>query len=463
MRSVEANSSIFSSLRIPQWIPRGSVSRWAGVLASFGVIALFGLLWWIEYQPQPRLLMGDEARYWEVGTGRNVYDSFEGRSDLLWPPLYAHFVGVTSFGGAARAGTQAVQGLLLFVVAFLCRSLWREWIGTIRGGWILFFLILLYPVLPAFSMYLWPEVLHLALLLVIGWLLAKKSQHFGLLLLLGVTLGVALLTKSLLGPFVPFLMLPLMAYGSVRQRVRRVVLVLVACLMTVAPVIISNGQNEGVYIISDSSHYNLWIGLNDTSRRNFDGSIMAQEVARYKGLGNGFSEKNEALAGLIRDLLKERGFVASVRSQLDDQYFRLFDRVSFLGEMLPGGVAPRNGLGYVAPRGWQARLLRRWSYLLYGLILGGAVLGLVVTPWRGRRWLQMTLLFVLYNLGIFFWLHVKTRYRIQFLPILMLWSVMGFEWLLDADRAQPPFWKWVAGVGAVSALFVFAFGRGLLY
>jgi hypothetical protein len=231
----------------------------------------------------------------------------------------------------------------------------------------------------------------------------------------------------------------------------------------IGPTILHNGREQGAYVISDSSRFNLWVGLNDHSRRNFDGSDTFEKYQQYEASGQTLSERNAAVTDWTLQLIRERGPVSILSSQLNRQYFRLFDRVSFLGDMLPGGAAPRDGRGYVSAPPWQARLLRRWSYGVYAAILILSVLGLTVTTWRDRPWLKMTLLFVLYNLGIFLLLHVKTRYRIQFLPVLMLWSVLGLEWLLDRRRQMPPAGYWIAGAAAASLLLVFAFGRGLLY
>ncbi|MBZ0111687.1 MAG: hypothetical protein K8J08_04430 [Thermoanaerobaculia bacterium] len=440
-----------------------AMPRYLLVVGSLAVICLYALLWSIEYRPEPRGLWGDELRYWEEATDTEPESEIETPPNLLWPPLYSQFVRWTSIEGRSLGAVQGVQALLLLVIAFFSRSLWSAWDGRARGGWILFFLILLYPELTAFSFYLWPEILHLAMLLVIAWILTKHRDSNLWLTALGGLLGLALLTKSLLLPFIPVLLLPLLLDGSRRRRATRVVVVLATMSILVGPVILENGREQGAYVIADSSRFNLWVGLNEYSRRNFDGSDTFEKYLQYQASGDTFSQRNAAASSWTLQLVRERGPLSILASQFNRQYFRLFDRVSFLGDMLPGGAISRHGRGYVAPPPWQARFLRRWSYLLYAAILVLSMLGLTVTPWKDRPWLKMTLLFVLYNLGIFLLLHVKTRYRIQFLPILMLWSVLGVEWILDRQRQMPPVGHWIAGGAIASLLLVFAFGRGLLY
>ena len=107
--------------------------------------------------------------------------------------------------------------------------------------------------------------------------------------------------------------------------------------------------------------------------------------------------------------------------------------------------------------------LRALSYGLYALTLVGAAVGLAVVPLRDRRWLQVALAFVVFNLGLFLFLHVKSRYRIQFLPVLFVYAGCAVAWLAarlgwapleEGWRRNVPVWAW----GLAGLLLFLAFG-----
>jgi hypothetical protein len=63
----------------------------------------------------------------------------------------------------------------------------------------------------------------------------------------------------------------------------------------------------------------------------------------------------------------------------------------------------------------------------------------------------MLLAFVLYNLAIFFVLHVKTRYRVPFVPVLDLLAASAAAAVLGRAAPLGPLPLRIAG-GAVAAL-----------
>ena len=92
-----------------------------------------------------------------------------------------------------------------------------------------------------------------------------------------------------------------------------------------------------------------------------------------------------------------------------------------------------------------------------------AALGVAVLPHRGRRWLWVGLGFVAYNLALFLLLHVKSRYRLQFLPVLLLYAGCAAAWararlgrqeMPAGWRQRLPKWAWAVA----SLLLLLAFG-----
>lgn len=177
---------------------------------------------------------------------------------------------------------------------------------------------------------------------------------------------------------------------------------------------IRNHFAYGTWSISDSALLNLWIGINDPQDRHDYDSVSRQEVAEYL-LSSPLPERRARIVRWrIVHKVSEEGLGPILEEQLRKQYRRLLDKDSFFTDQLPGGrwgPSPANAL--------RTAMLRAWAYGAYGLLLGLAGFGLFQV--RGRRgWAvaALPLSFLAFNLAIFLFLHVKTRYRVAFLPCL---------------------------------------------
>jgi hypothetical protein len=246
-------------------------------------------------------------------------------------------------------------------------------------------------------------------------------------------------------------------------------LVFIAALAaTVAPAVVEQHRRTGRVMIADSSAFNLWVGLNDRSRTDFEIDVVTGLFRDYQESAASFDERDRILRRQIRAYLDRHSWTGLVRDHLGRQYFRLFDKDCYLTNQLPGGAAvERYAAGYLRADPRIAGAVRLASYSLYGLLLVAAPLGLALWRFRDRRWLVVLLLFVAYNLAIFFWLHVKSRYRIQLLPVAFLGAGGAVAWL-DARLGRDPAaagaarWQWAAAIVAAAVLELLAFGRPLL-
>src|SRR4029079_13817185 len=281
-----------------------------------------------------------------------------------------------------------------------------------------------------------------------GWLAAA-----------GVTLGFALLTKSLLLAFVPVLLLPLVLDGPWPRRLLRPALVAVAIALTLLPVQLGNRARYGEATVADSSAFNTWVGLNDRSRRNFVDEIVGDELNVYVKSAPAPAARAAIARAKIRRLLEERGVGSVLHAQLARQYFRLFDRDSFLADQLPGGaIAARpDGYGFAAPPAWLAATLRGWGWAIYAAVRVGAGLGVATVPLANRRWIAVAVLFVAYNLALFLVLHVKTRYRVPLMPVLDLFAAATAVWWWTR-RPRGGGAAWAAGAALAALPLLLAFG-----
>ncbi len=428
------------------------------MLASLG---LHALLFVLEQRPEPRRLWGDEILYADLAERGARGEPAE--IELLWPPLYPRLLSLAARVGPLQSEPPAVApgtrpppavGRARLVVglvqlALLGVAAWALWVvarrltGSSDVADVATALFVLDPQLAAFAHYLWPETLHLALFLVaLAGLLRDDDPGPWSWAGIGLLLGLALLTKSLLQPFLPVLVAPVVA----RQGWRRAVLVLGVAAAVVTPTLLSNGWRTGTFVVADSRAFNAWVGLNDRAPRNFQDEIVGDEFERWRASAPTFAERNDLLLRRIDALVSERGPWRVLRAQLGRQFYRLFGAPSFFTDQLPGGAIAARGYGYVATPLRMAGLLRAWHDVFYALLLVAAAFGCALVPrlWQAlgdagarRRASGLWLLaaaFVAYNLGVLLVLHVKTRYRVPLLPFFDVVAALALCQALQRGR-----------------------------
>lgn len=427
------------------------------------VAAVHGGLLWLCWWPRARVLWGDEREY--LRSAKLLLGGDPGWWPApLWPPLYPCFVaGTKAVAGGSLVGVQLAQTLLLLVAAAVLGDLVRRWSGSAEAGWAAGALAAASPPLVAYAHYLWPEVLHLALMLAAAWLLAVRPLDAGRTTLAGVAVGLALLTKSLLTPLVPVLA----AFAWWGRPVRRVVPAVLgfaaALAATVAPVVAVQWQRTGRLMIADSSAFNLWVGLNDTARRNFEEPFVESAWRRYLAGGDDWEARDAFVRREIARTVRGRSWLGILREQAARQYFRLLDRDGYLVDQLPGGAATRapHPAGYVAAPAWAAVAVRAVARGWWALLLVAAPLGFALWRPAHRRWSWAMAAFVAYSLALFLLLHVKTRYRIQLLPVLFAGAGALVAWW-SAGRPAPSRLAVATAGSAAVVLLLLAFGGAWL-
>jgi hypothetical protein len=385
------------------------------VLVMLSVLAVhLGVLLWLDRVPGPRPLWGDEIMYWDVASRWAAGQP--ATLEPLWPPLYPRMVAfVLSHGGSALA-VQAVQATLLACALWLLTSLLRGLVGApIALGTSL--LLAIDPQVVAFAFYFWPEMLHLALVCAGLWVAVTRPRIWPMAALLGVIAGLTLLTKNLLGPFLP-IAAGLWIVSDGRTALAAVGVATLAMAITVSPVALDNVHRHGTLLPGDSARFNVWVGLNDVSRRNLVDEIVGDELATFLASGSRQADRNRVLDARIRTLVSERGMWTILRSQLGRQYIRLFDKDSFFTDQLPGSGIEAPDFGYRALSMAGAWAPRLWAYTVYLLILILAPFGFI-RLWRRHRALAVGIAaYVGCTLAICLLVHVKTRYRVALMPAL---------------------------------------------
>ena len=380
-------------------------------------MVLHAIVYVLLNTPTPRVLRGDEVRY--RAEAISIADGVFPPPDFLWPPLQKWFLGsVYALFGDGWFPIAAIQTALFLASAVLLRKLaLRLGLGMAAADTAMG-LFLLDPQIGSFALFLWPEVIHLFLVLAALALLFPGRvdlswRAFGG----GACLGLAMLAKSVFGPFLPVVLLATTARHGLPSkggRLLRAAGAATGLALVVLPVVLWNGSRHGYWGMASSGVFNLWVGLNDPPGRVDYDSVVQRGLAIRHSSGRLPAEKDRDLERLLGNEVRERGLFPILRAQLGKQYARLLDRKSFLTDQLPGGRW-RPG---ESPRAAD-RLLEAWGTSLHvlTLVLSSFGMALAISKSDIRR-LALPLLVVCYGLGLFLLLHAKTRYRVPFLPAL---------------------------------------------
>ncbi|MCG8457381.1 MAG: glycosyltransferase family 39 protein [Holophagales bacterium] len=465
--------------------PRYRITPLLALGSAVLVLLVHGVLLWLAHEPAPRVLTGDELRY--VDEGRRLAAGEEVELDPLWPPLYSRFLASIFAAGGGLAAVQVVQTLLLVGGAWLLWRTARTITGSATAAGTAAGLMLAYPPLVAFAGYFWPEVLHLTLFLAALCLLveapaADPRRRPIRWLGAGLCLALALLAKKILWPFVPVLLLMLawargegpdrrgkgVAGGRLSrqaERWRAPTWVMAGMLLLLVPAAVAWGPRA--ISPASSALFNLWVGLDDRGMRSFEAPVVYERYLTYRELAP--EDRDRAMVEEIRRGLCRESLPGLLGQQVSRQYRRLFHRHSFLTDQLPGGALAQRGRGYADPPPALARAISVLGQGSYSLLLMAPAVGVVVAPFgppaeipgggsrasatervhtQGRRFLALLLIFLVYNLILFLGVHVKSRYRIQLLPVLFLYAGL----LVELCRARYlgrlprlPAWRWTAG------------------
>ena len=406
----------------------------------------------LYYFPSPKRLVGDESYYVALATA--IASGQPAQHDPLWPPLYGEFVGlVFSIFGSRILVVQLIQMLLWAATGYAFFRIVERLYPSPGVATTALALYLFSPELIAFTHYLWPETIHLFLMMTGLWLVIRHAGSYPAILAGGILFGLACLTKSLLLPvlFVIALFVFLVPTGgrTARDRALRAALLVAAAVLTLLSASLASRGGGERYTPTGSSVFNIWVGLNDTDRVDYRHRMAGSEHIEFVRSGPDHAARNAVYIAKIQEKLGQDGIAATVIGQLSRQYFRLFDHDSFFTTQLMGG--PRQAYAFDAPA--LARLLRVCAALLYGFVLIAGAAGIPFLRARPTGWSSFLLLFIAYNLAVFLFLHVVTRYRLQFLPMWIFFAAVS----IDAGVR-----RWKGSGPAAAAGFAFTPARARL-
>lgn len=359
--------------------------------------------------------------------------------------------------GAARFG-QVLLGSLAVLLVYL---LGRAWFGH-REGLVAAWLCALYPNLVAYSHYLWPEPLFIALLLSALWLVTRNAEAPGArdALAAGALLGLAALTRVaalyLLPLIAGWLLVARHAHPGASRRAAAL-LVAAACLVVLPWTVRNTRLHGGVVLIETNAPYNLWRGNGPDSFAGRDDPDTPRYAWPFDGIPIG-PVGNRTARRLVQETTAALGkpaptdleiarharraateeirarpgtFVARIPTRLVD----LWNPTSFLLRHF------RIGAYGAVPAPLEAAVSIA-SVLSYAAVMALAGIGMWMARKRPETWLValFALLLSVMSAASF----GLTRFRVPWMPLAMLMAALPLATLWERRRGA-------AGAAGVAA------------
>ena len=410
-----------------------------------GMVSVLHLaVFWLYWMPYQRRYSGDERTYLNA-----AIDWLQGGPafvDSLWPPAYAWFLAALQ---ANLILIQCVQYVLLLMVTWLSGRICTHLTDSDRAGWVTTIALLLYPPFVVYAQFLWPELIHLAVMLTGWWFLLCVRNALNPMILVfvaGLCAGLALLFKSVILVFLPFMFI-LLSRLLPRRKIAGVLLYSVAIVLVLAPVMWGKYQQTGVPYLHTSGLFNVQLGLENTARQWHQDKMGSRLWREYQTLGDDSTARNAELRQQIQAHLGERGFLQTAWDMLVKQPFRILDVETEFTV----------GRGYANKDGLLHTLLSWWSRAWYVAFMLCVPLAVAQWPRTNRGW-WLPLSFALLVCGLLMMMHAKPRFRMVWIPGVTM--MVAYWWVaLRAHGISQQFsklrlWQWIL-IGLITIILVF--------
>ena len=389
-------------------------------LYSLGILLTIALLTRVFFLRFEYAVGWDEVNYLKLGASGAIH----GLNHVLhtyWSPLYPFFVALfgrvfTNYELAGRLvsilfGTILIVPVFLFVEKYLSKKV----------AWFCSLLIAFFPMLIESSFSALTESLYIFMAItgvILGFLAIQKKS-----ILLAATTGglfsLAYLTRPEgIGFLIVFvgLAISVLIYQALKKREYRLIFVLVSAVISF--LIISSPY---LYYLHDVT--GEWT-LSSKGTTNMQGSITAMENKGKKL--NPWLLLNEDNSHLPDDEIYHTG-----------EFLKIYQQNSRAGDATDDQNSVQITLFLVVKkylRNFYQVVTTGIGQVLSVPILLLTVLGLFGNSWdRERTWRELYLL----SYVVFFWFvlipmfHITERYMLQIVPIVLIWSGLGVEKLLE--------------------------------
>jgi 4-amino-4-deoxy-L-arabinose transferase-like glycosyltransferase len=332
-------------------------------------------------------------------------------SDTYHPPGYYYFLaGIYAVAGHSYVAVRSIQALVDTLTCVLIYLLGKEVFGE-TAGMLAATLAAVYPPLIFYTGVLLTESVTTCLLAGAAWVLLRCSrtrQHLRpvLLILAGLLLGLAIITRSVLLFSLPFVLIWLLfvadRWPGWKAATRYALALLVPVVLIIAPITIRNYQIHSKFIlISTNGGVNFFLGHGGTERLKNKVRNMPEVFSEGEIIGISSRTQPEEEAYFYRLGWEYiRGHVLPTLRSLPDKLNHMY----WASDYWPASEA-------------QANLLRSVDLVFWRLmILPLSFVGLLLFRGQKRRRSGLLYLLILSTVAIpvVFW--AQSRFRMPVVP-----------------------------------------------
>ena len=429
---------------------RPRASTVLAVILLLGAILRGGLVGWFHGEP---LSIDDEHSYTRIAANLALYGEFGYRPGFptsLRPPLYPALVaGVYSiFGTDNHDAVRILQAIFGLATAALSYHLAKRMYGELTGLWAAA-LVCFYPSLVGMTCLVLTETLFTFLVVLFATLVAVwlDSRSLACLTAMGIVLGLASLTRSVLWLFPPFLAVFLILMTRGQRWPRRLALAaipLAAFAATLAPWAIRNTRLQRTFVAVDvmggrnfmmgnyeyTPLYRAWDAISISGERSWD-SILSRSAPNIGPTTQGQRDKLALRYGL-RYALANPGQTLQ-RTIVKFCNFWQLER-ELVASVSRGNWGVKNhafvlGLGFVIVGAYVAAMI-------------AGIFGFALTRPRIRGMSGFMILLVAFVCLVHAAVFGHSRYHLPLVPLVLVYAAAAVvQWREIWDRRkEPAFW-----------------------
>jgi 4-amino-4-deoxy-L-arabinose transferase-like glycosyltransferase len=431
--------------------PKAKVSPLLVILLAGAVVRL--ALWaWFQGCP---IEIEDEREYNQIAVNLLVRGEFAleaGQPTSIRPPLYPAFVAAVYalFGRENYQAVRLLQAALSLANVLLLYRLGTDVLSRRAGLW-LAGLFCFYPSFLGYDNLLLTEVLFTLLLcatcLLLVWSLQRQS--LGCLVLAGLCLGLAALTRSVVWLFPPVLgaFLLLAWKGSLARRLVAAVAVAAAFAVTVAPWAVRNTRLQQTFVTIDTmGGRNFMMGnyRHTPLYRSWDAISLDGEQSWVAEVNATYPVVERQTQGQLDKLALRQGLAfvkANPGLTLRRDLVKFFDFWGLERELLAG-----------AARGWFGSVGRPALLALTVLVLGSyalalivGIFGMVLAPPADWRVHALLLLVIAFVCGIHTLVFAHSRYHLPIMPLVLVYTASAVVHARGIWQQRRRWRFWLAG------------------
>lgn len=334
------------------------------------------------------------------------------------PPLYPLFLACIF---SIFTHSYLILGIFQAIIASItCVLVFRigEYIFDEKTGLISSIIVASYPTLVFYSTQLLSETLFILILylfIYVFYTVTDEPKRIYKWPLLGVLLGLGSLCRPVIFPFL-FFLIPF-CFFSREMNLRKWILVMGFCLLTIAPWTIRNYRVHGeLVLLTTYGGANLWMGNYSGATGYVGGPKNINELVRGKQVAEVEKDKE----------FYRKGLNYIVDNPLDVVILSLKKLCLFWSPFVKEHIGPK----YIRERNIDYKTLIGLSFLFVAVF---AVIGLfpVSGVWKQSKLLLMLLIYFSLVSMIFY---VSLRYRQPILPIISLFAGRGVGFSLSRVR-----------------------------